>query len=310
VTILAVSILIFLAMQILPGDAAQAILGRNASAAALSDIRMRLGLDQPLLTRYLTWIGGVLQGDLGRSAAGSLAGQPGGSVWALMAGRLSNSLVLAGTALVVIASTGILLGITSALRHGRRFDRIVSSITVALIALPEFVTGALLVLCFAVVLRLLPAVSIVAPGQNPLATPSVLILPVLTLAAASIAQLIRMVRAGMLDVLGAPFVEMAALNGIGRSRIIWRYAFRNTLAPTVQVLAQTAQWLLGGIIVTETVFNYPGIGFALVQAVALRDFPFVESVSLIIATIYIALNIAADLAVTLVVPKLRTELTA
>jgi peptide/nickel transport system permease protein len=180
--------------------------------------------------------------------------------------------------------------------------------SLAAVSLPEFVTGSLLILVFAVWLHLLPAVSLVPSGSGVLDRPRILVLPVLTLLAASLAQTVRMVRAGMLDVLRADYVAMARLNGLPERQVVGRYALRNALAPTVQVIALNVQWLVGGIIVTEYVFGYPGIGQQLVEVVNARDIPFVQSVSLIIAAVYLGINIIADLLVVLLIPKLRTGL--
>jgi peptide/nickel transport system permease protein len=308
VTLLLVSVLIFVGTEVLPGDAATAVLGRNATPAALADIRNRLDLDRPAPVRYAEWLSKFVRGDLGESATQTLASGHGTPVWNLMSGRVVNSLILAVIVTLLLVPLGLLLGVFAARHAGRTVDQAVSVSTLAAISLPEFVTGTLLILAFAVWLRLLPAVSLVPSGSGVFDRPQILVLPVATLLAASLAQTVRMIRAGMLDVLRADYVQMARLNGLPERKIVLRYALRNALAPTIQVIALNIQWLVGGIIVTESVFGYPGLGEELVQAVGTRDIPFVQSVSLIVAAIYLMLNIVADLLVVFLIPKLRTQL--
>ena len=214
--------------------------------------------------------------------------------------------MLALVTIALLVPIGVILGVLAATRAGRGLDHAVSIGSLTVVALPEFVTGAILVLVFAVWLDVLPGVSLVPVGESPLSNPSALVLPVATLLAASLAQTLRMVRAGMLDALRSDFVQMARLSGYPERRVVYRHALRNALAPTVQVIALNVQWLIGGIIVTEYVFSYPGIGQGLVQAVAIRDVPFVQAVALIIAAVYVTLNIVADIVVVLLIPKLRT----
>jgi peptide/nickel transport system permease protein len=299
-TLLVVSVLIFVGTQILPGDVANAILGRNATPQGLASLRHQLGLDRPASARYFSWLGGILHGDLGHSAAGDVP------VWSLISGRLANSAILAGITVAFLVPLSLLLGILAATRAGRAADHAISATSLALIAVPEFVTGTLLILVFAVAFSLLPAVSLVAQGANPLTHPTILVLPVATLLAASLAQTLRMVRAGMVDVLRSDYVEMARLDGFSERRVVLQWGLRNALAPAVQVIALNVQWLVGGIVVTEYLFGYPGLGQGLVQAVSSRDIPLVQAVTLLIAAFYLAVNIAADLLVVLMIPKLRT----
>jgi len=307
-TLLLVSVLIFLGTEILPGDAAKAVLGRNATPEALAQLRERLGLDRPAPARYFDWLSGFVRGDLGESATQTAVSGQGVPVWTLVSDRIVNSLTLALATTFFMVPLGLLLGVLAARHAGRPVDQAVSVSSLAAISLPEFVTGSLLVLAFAVWLHVLPGVSLVPSGSSVLDRPRILVLPVATLLAASVAQTVRMVRAGMLDVLRSDYVHMARLNGLSEGTVVFRYALRNALAPTVQVIALNVQWLVGGIIVTETVFSYPGLGAQLVQAVGIRDIPFVQSVSLIVAAVYLSLNILADLLVVMLIPKLRTEL--
>jgi peptide/nickel transport system permease protein len=224
----------------------------------------------------------------------------------LIGDRIRNTAVLALCTILLLVPLSLVLGVLSAMRAGRPVDHAVTGISLGLISLPEFVTGTLLILLLAQWLALLPAVSLIGIGESVFTHPSILVLPVLTLLAASLAQTTRMVRAGMLEVLRSDYVEWARLSGHRERDVVFRYALRNALAPTVQVIALNVQWLVGGIVVTEYVFGYPGIGQALVQAVSARDVPYVLSVGMLIAIVYIALNVIADLLVVLLVPKLRT----
>jgi peptide/nickel transport system permease protein len=198
------------------------------------------------------------------------------------------------------------LGVVAGRRPGSALDNIVASSSLAMIAAPEFIVGTLLIYVFAVKLDLLPAVSILAFGGTPLGDPAILVLPVATLVIVGSAYIIRMVRAGVVEVMTSDYVQMARLNGIPERRVVFRHGLRNALAPTVQVIALTLQWLIGGLFVVETVFAYPGIGAELIQAVIARDIPVVQAVAMMIAAFYIAINILADVAVVLLIPKLRT----
>jgi peptide/nickel transport system permease protein len=307
-TLFIVSILIFAGTQVLPGDVATAILGRNATPSAVAALRQQLHLDRPPVVRYGDWLTGVLRGDLGQSGAGQAEGAPNAPISSLIGGRLANSAILALCTIVLLIPLGLLLGIVSATRAGSALDHVISTVTLAAISLPEFVIGTLAILVFASWAKVLPPVSLIESGKTPFDTPSVLVLPTFTLLAASLAATVRMVRAGMLEALRADYVQMARLNGFSEQSVVIRYALRNALAPTVQVIALNIQWLVGGIVVTEYVFGFPGIGQALVQAVSIRDVTFVQSVGLLIAVVYIVLNIISDLAVVFLDPKLRTSL--
>jgi peptide/nickel transport system permease protein len=295
-----VSILVFAATQILPGNAAVQILGRNATPQAVSQLSAELGLNRSALHQYTSWLVGLLHGNLGHSLA---AHEP---VSEFIGDRIRNTLILAGVAVLLMVPLGIVLGVLAGVKKDRLPDHAITGFTLGAIALPEFVSGALLALIFAGWLALLPPVSLVSPGSSPLSHPNVLVLPVATLLLAGTAYIVRMMRAGVITVMGSEYVEAARLNGIGERRIIWKHALRNALAPTVQVLALTVQWLVGGVVVTETIFSYPGLGQGLVQAVQLRDLPVVQAIAILFAALYIAINIVADLLVVMLIPKLRT----
>lgn len=307
VTLLVVSVLVFLGTEVLPGDAASAVLGKSATPEQLADLRATMGLDRPAAARYLDWLGGLVRGDLGNSAAGFAEGSE-RPIWGEISGEVWNSLVLAAIAASILVPLSLVLGVAAAVRAGRATDHAISTGSLAMISLPEFIIGSLLVLLFFSWLGVLSPVSLVPPGESPLAHPREIVLPILTLLLATMAASIRMVRAGMIEALGADYVQMARLSGLPEHTVIRRYALRNALAPSVQVFAQNLQYLVGGIIVVEYLFAYPGLGRELVEAVAIRDVRSVQSVALLIAAVYIAVNIVADVLVVLFVPKLRTSL--
>jgi peptide/nickel transport system permease protein len=304
-TLIAVSILVFVGTELL-GDPASAILGRNATPENLAELRHLMGLDQSAVQRYFDWLGGLLTGDLGNSASGYAQGGE-VPIWDKIESQLGNSFVLAAITTIVMVPLSLLFGVLAALRVGRPTDQTVSIASLAVISLPEFVIGSLLILVFFSWLDLLPPVALIPPGESPLSEPTKLILPVLTLLGVTCAASIRMVRAGMLETLAADYVQMARLNGFRERLVVWRYALRNALAPSVQVFAQNIQFLIGGIIVTEYLFAYPGLGQELVNAVTIRDVREVQSLAIFIAAFYLAVNIVADLLVVLLVPKLRTR---
>jgi peptide/nickel transport system permease protein len=307
VTLFVVSILVFAGTEVLPGDAAQAILGRDATPTALAQVRQQLGLSRPATTRYFDWLSHLVRGDLGNSATQTLASGTEAPIWPLIRDPLVNSLILAGLTTFLLIPIGLGLGVLAATRAGKASDHAITVSTLGAISLPEFVVGPILILIFAVWLNWLPGVSLVPAGTSVFSNPKILVLPVATLLAVSLAWTVRMVRAGMLESLRSEYVAQARLNGLPETKVI-RYGLRNALGPTVQVVALNIQWLVGGIIVTETVFGYPGIGQELVQVVTSRDIPFVQAVCMILAAFYLFINIVSDLLVVFLVPKLRTQL--
>jgi peptide/nickel transport system permease protein len=305
-TLFVVSILVFAGTEVLPGDAASAVLGRTATPDQLAEMRELMGLDRPAPERYVDWLGGLLTGDLGNSAAGYAAGGE-SPIWDEISPKIGNSFVLAGVTALLMVPLALVLGVLAAVRAGRPVDHAISLSSLAIISLPEFIIGSLLILLFFSWLDVLPPVSLIAPGTSPLSQPDALVLPVLTLLGASLAASIRMVRAGMVETLNAEYVTMARLNGFRERVVVVRYALRNALGPSVQVFAQNIQYLVGGIVITEYLFNYPGLGKELVDAVAIRDVREVQSVAILVAAFYLFVNIVADFLVVFLVPKLRTQ---
>ena len=303
VTLFITSLIIFAATQVLPGDAARSILGRSATPESLAELRRQLGLDEPVLTQYWEWISGVLTGDLGTSLANGLP------VSEVIGERIVYSLFLMVIAAVISVPLGIALGAASARRRDSAFDQTTSVATLGLAALPEFVVGITLVVLFATtVFEWLPGVAVTEPGVGPWNYPKELILPVITLVIAVVPYTARIMRASTVEILEGDFVEMARLKGLPERRVLWRHAVPNALAPTFQVTALNLAYLAGGIVVIEAVFNYQGVGLLLVDSVRARDMPVVQAVALLIAALYVILNLLADLATILVSPRLRTSL--
>jgi peptide/nickel transport system permease protein len=305
-TLIAASILIFLAVQALPGDVASTVLGRNATPDALHRLRADLGLSRPLPVRYAQFVVGLLHGDLGNSSVAVAQGSAHAPVSHLIGTPLVNSAILAGITLVLLIPLSLLFGTLSAVWQSRPVDHVISGVSLGFGAMPEFLVGTILVLVFFTWLDILPPISQIPAGDSPVAHSNELVLPVLTLLLVSLAFTTRLVRASTIDVLDQDYVGMARLNGVREVRVIWKYALRNALAPSVQAIAQTAQYLVGGVIIVESVFAYPGVGTALVSAVSARDVQMIMDITVIMAAIYVVINLVADLVVMLLVPRLRT----
>ncbi len=300
-TLLLVSIVVFAATQALPGNAAAAILGRNATPARLAALTQQLHLNESVVSQYFHWLGGILGGNLGTSAATQ---QP---VSQLISGRLANSAFLVLVSAIVAIPLSIALGVWMAVRRDKATDHVLSIGTLALAALPEFVIGIGLVLLFATNLsHVFPAVSIVPPGEHAWNVPKVVILPAATLIIAVTPYISRIMRASMVEVLESEYVTMARLKGLPNRAVIWRHAVPNAIVPAIQVSALQLAYMAGGVVVVEFVFSYPGIGSALVDAVGNRDVPVVQALAIIIAAVYVVVNLMADLLTIVVTPRLRT----
>jgi len=303
VTLFAISIIVFAATQALPSDPARAILGRNATPEALKALRKQVHLDRSVVDQYTHWLGGDHAGDLGQSLA---ANEP---VSTLLGKRLENSAFLVLLAGGISVPLSLLLGALSARKRDKLFDHATSITMLALAALPEFVVGiVLVVLLGTTVWQVLPAVSIIPPEDAPWEHLKELVLPVATLVIAVTPYIARIMRASMVDVLESDYVEMAQLKGLRERLVVWRHAVPNAIAPTIQVIALNLAYLAGGIVVIEFIFGYAGIGGALVDGVANRDLPVVQTVVMLIAAVYVVLNLLADIATILVSPRLRTRL--
>jgi peptide/nickel transport system permease protein len=299
-----VSLVVFAATQALPGDPALAILGRSATPQSLAALRRQLHLDQPVLSQYWNWIVGLLHGNLGKSLA---AQEP---VTTLLGPKLVNSAVLVLISAVVSIPLSIVIGSWAALKREKLFDTVSSNLLLLLAALPEFVVAVVLVILFATTVfpRVLPAISTVPPGSRPWDNVAGLVLPCLTLVIAVAPYVGRIMRASMIEVLESDYVEMARLKGLPERTVLIRHALPNALGPVFQVIALNLAYLAGGIIVIEYVFNYSGIGGAVQEAVLNHDLPVVQALAMLIAALYVVLNLMADIATILVTPRLRTRL--
>jgi peptide/nickel transport system permease protein len=307
-TLFVVSILIFLATNILPGNVAQVVLGRNAAPATVHHLESELNLDHPVVDRYFLWLDGIAHGNLGKSAVAVAEGSPDPAITSSLESPLEDSLILGGITAALLVPLTLGMGVVAGVFAGRKLDYLISFPALVAGGLPEFVTGIFLIFVFFTKLNILPPVSLLSPSESPFSNVNALILPVLTLLAVAAGSGIRQVRTGMIGALRSDYVRFARLNGIRERRVILRYALRNALAPSVQIIAQNLQYLVGGIIIVESVFSYPGIGTYLVQAVSSRNVTAVQAAALVLATLYIAINIVADLIVVFLVPKLRTEM--
>nr|WP_322866129.1 ABC transporter permease [Aquicoccus sp. G2-2]MEA1113408.1 ABC transporter permease [Aquicoccus sp. G2-2] len=299
VTLFVVSILIFFAVELLPGDIAQAVLGQSATPETLAALREKLGLDQPAVFRYLQWLGGVLQGDFGVSLVS------GESVSEAITGRFLNTLFLASYAAVIAVPFAITLGIVVALLRNTIFDRVANVMTLTSISSPEFFLGYILILFFSVKWQMFPAIASLREGMSFADLLDRSFLPALTLVLVVTAHMMRMTRAAIINLLASPYIEMARLKGTPPWKVIVRHALPNAWAPIINVVALNLAYLITGVVLVEVVFVYPGIGQLLVDAVAKRDFPIVQACCLIFAATFILLNLAADVGAILTNPRLR-----
>lgn len=301
-TLLAVSVFIFFAIELLPGDAASAALGSNATPELLAKFRADFGLDRPPIVRYFEWIGNFLHGDLGHTMP---SGTP---VIELLGPKILNTSMLALITILILVPLGVGLGTIAGAKEASRTDRTISVVTLVLNAVPEFVLGAAFLILFAVWIPLFPSVSILDPELSPWAQLSLFVLPTLTLLAAGVAQTTRMVRASMTTVMRSPYIDMARLKGIPEWQVLVKHALPNSIGPALQIVAINLGWLFGGVVVVEAVFEFPGIGSALTQAVNLRDIATVQSLALLITAVFLAGSMIADVMAALVNPRLRRTL--
>lgn len=298
-TLFMISLLVFFAIEIVPGDAAQMILGQRATPETLDALRSRLGLDQPAHVRYITWISGVARGDWGESLVMNVPVGP------LLAQRLRNSLVLAVLALLVATPLGILAGVIAGLNRGRWADHSITIFTLFAVSFPSFVTAIFLIIVMASWLRWLPASSLIPPDANLWESTRFLVLPVLTLTLGMLAHVTRHTRSSLIDVMGSDYMRTAKSKGLSRQMAIVHHALRNALLPTISVIALNVGWLLSGVVLVESVFAYPGMGRLMLQAINTRDLPVLQAVALASAAIYALANLAADLLYSWLNPRIR-----
>jgi peptide/nickel transport system permease protein len=290
VTLLLVSVLVFVATQGMPGDVARAVLGRDATPEQLLRVRLELGLDRPLAVQYADWLVRLLSGDPGLSIVARMP------VLELIGPKIRNSAELVLVSMAVTLPSSLVLGLITAWRRDGWLDRALMAVSIGVNALPEFVLGMLLVAIFATnLLRILPAVSVIPPGDSPFDHPAALVLPALTLIVLGTMYLYRLVRASLIDALSCDYVEMAVLKGLPTSRIMWRHALPNAVVPMIQATAVVLAYMVGGAVVVEYVYAFPGLGSALTEAVGQRDLPVVQFIVIVIAATYFLANALADL---------------
>ena len=299
VTIFIISVLIFVGVEALPGDLAEAILGQEATPETVAAFRKELKLDLPPHVRYFAWLGDLLKGDLGNSLAN---GKP---IAELIGWRFGNTIFLAAAAAVVAVPVAVILGILAALYRNTLFDKAISVATLSTISFPEFFVAYILIALFSVKIALFPSISNINSQMAFWQKIYAIILPCLTLTLVVVAHMMRQTRAAIINILASPFIEMARLKGIKRFRVIVLHAFPNALSPVINVIALNLAYLVVGVVIVEVVFVYPGLGQLLVDSVAKRDLPVVQASGLIFAATYVSLNLLADILAIVSNPRLR-----
>jgi peptide/nickel transport system permease protein len=300
-TLLVVSALVFLFTSILSGDVVERVLGRESTVQQRQIFRDRLHLDRPVWERYGVWIGGVAQGDLGRSLVNNA------TVTSTISTNAKNTLFLSVFAFLLYIPVTLVLATVAALFRGKLPDALISLLTLVGLSLPEFVLGTLLIFGFAVKLSLAPALSIVNPGDGLFTRLHATVLPAVTLMVAMAVYAIRMLRDNLIDVLDSEYVRMATLKGVPRWRVVLRHALPNALGPALNVTALNLTYLIGGVVVVEQVFSYPGLGKLLVDSISVRDVPVVEATALLASAVYILANLVADVLAMMLNPRLRNS---
>lgn len=300
VTLLVTSIIIFALTQLLPGDVARQTLGRDATDAAINQRREELGLNAPPVEQYINWLTGFVTGDWGTSFN---RGRP--PVRPLVIEAMNHSLVLAVFTLAISIPLSVVLGVLAALNEDKLIDSAISVISLAVVGLPEFVTGLVLINTIALGLDWLPASSIISPRDTAGDVLSKLILPAITASFVLLGYIARMTRAGVLDELKKPYVRTATLKGLPRRTVIFKHVLRNAMLPTITVIAISFGWLIGGLIVIENVFSYPGLGSVMVEAVRSKNIPIIQASVLIIVFFFALANLIADIIYALLNPRIR-----
>lgn len=301
VTLFCISILIFGIMQLLPGDAAEQVIGAWAerSGQTIEAMRQRMGLDRPWYEQYFGWLGGFVRGDLGKSLAMNAPIAP------ILLHRLALSLRLAVPALLIAIVVSLILGVIAAIQQNSWFDHAISVLTLGGVSVPAFVRGSVLILLFASWLRWFPSSSALLEGEGLLFWAKMLALPVVTLTLGAVPHITRMTRSSMIEVLKTPYVRTAFLKGMPRAVVLFKHALRNALLPTVTVIAFNVGWMIGGIVVIELVFNYPGLGSLVLFAIEQRDLPLLQTSMFFVASGYCVANLVADIVYALLNPRIR-----
>lgn len=298
-TLIIISMIIFLGVEALPGDLAQTLLGQAATPETVAALRKELGLDVAPHTRYFQWLGNFLQGDLGTSLSNKR------EISELIGRRFGNTIFLAVSAAVIAVPLAVVLGILAALYRNTWFDKSISISTLSIVSFPEFFVGYILIALLAVELRVFPSIAFVSPDTTFGDRFNAIALPVLTLILVSVAHMMRMTRAAIINILNSPFIEMAKLKGLTNTRVILFHALPNSLSPIITVIILNLSYLVVGVVVVEVVFVYPGLGQLLVDSVSKRDLPVVQASVMIFAGTYVLLNLTADVLSIVANPRLR-----
>jgi peptide/nickel transport system permease protein len=300
-TLLLISLIVFIGVEALPGDAATAYLGQSATPESLAALREEFGLNAPAHERYLIWLGGILTGNLGESMARRTP------VSELIGNQFRNTVVLALAAALVGIPLAIVLGVLAGLTRDKWPDFFVSTGSIVGMTLPGFVTATILIYIFAIRLEWFPAITLVPTDASVTELLPNIVLPIITLTLIMVAHILRLVRTNMIDVMTSDYVQMARLKGVPSKHIVFKHALPNAMLPTINVVALTLAWLLGGVAIIETVFNYPGIGKLMINAITDRDLVLVQGIAIILAIVYITINLSADLLTLVLNPRLRTS---
>lgn len=300
VTLLLVSLIVFSMLEVLPGDVATRILGRDATPESLAVLRDQLGLDRPSAIRYVSWLGGLLSGELGQSLVSS---RP---ISEILAPRIFNTVLLSLYAFVLYLPLTIVPAIIQAMTRDRAPDHAFSIVTLVLLSMPDFLLATILLLAFVLWIPVMPAISLVDESSSAAEYLRAMTLPAVTLAIVMAVYAVRMLRDNLIEVLDSDYVRMAELKGLSQTRVLLRHALPNALVPTLNVTALNLAYLVGGVVVVEKVFSYPGFGTLLVDSLQLRDLPVIEATVMIAALVYVAANLVADVAAILLNPRLRT----
>jgi len=302
ISLLVISAVVFILTEFMHGDVAQMVLGEHATPEALESLREQMGLYEPAHTRYFDWLSGVFRGDLGTSLSRGRV-----KIAPLLLSRIVNSAALAISSLAVIIPLSLGLGTLMGLKEDSLLDQIMSSLTLAAISLPEFISGIFLIVIFAVTLGVLPATSSIDPNVNPFYQIPHLVLPVITLSLVLLGYIARMVRATTIEVLKANYIRTAILKGLPRRIVIFRHVLKNSLLPSITVIAMQAAWLFGGLIVVEVVFAYPGVGRLTMHALNNRDVPMIQATVIFISACYLTANVIADILYGFLDPRIRYD---
>ena len=300
ITLFIVSLITFVGVEVLPGDACTTYLEREAYGAALEACYKRLGLDIPAYERYVNWAVGVIQGDFGYSLSGEM------KINDVLGPRVKNSLVLASASILIGIPIALFLGIITALWRDKLPDIIISTFTIFSMTIPEFISATLLILIVAIWLEWLPGIVIVPTGASISELLPNIILPVIAISMIMTAHMARMVRSSVIQVMSSDYVQMAILKGVPYWKMVFKHVLPNALLPAINVVALTIAWLLGGVVVTEVVFNYPGLGRLVIESISNRDLPVVQALAIILASIYVVINLIADLLTLMLNPRLKS----